>query len=367
VDGGHFLTDWLVVIDVRPSTNIEFSVQTWQISLIFPNLEHHCPPIITASALCAMSSPKELVSVHGASLPILSDDPSSWIGSSLLSVTQITNQGLQLLMTEAQHMRELVQRQGGDERLKHRVIGTVFFEASTRTACSFQAAALRLGGTFLHVDGQSGSNSSAGQKGETLSDTIQCLACYTDLTVLRHPVTGSVKDVIQTASKPVVNAGDGIDEHPTQALLDVYTIYDELKLGERALAPLTVVLLGDLKHGRTVHSLARLLCVTRHILWDECLTLRFCAPTGLDIPDSIRDYCASYDNVKVECVQDPNEACRGDANVLYVTRIQRERFDSDESYLRVKVRACASRAMALDAPKSLRRLAVFALAGILCG
>ena len=116
---------------------------------------------------------------------------------------------------------------GGDDRLKHRVLGTVFYEASTRTSCSFQAAVMRLGGTFIHVDGKG--NSSANKKGESLEDTIRCLECYTDATVLRHPVQGSVGRVIDIAMKPVLNAGDGVGEHPTQALLDVFTIRDELQ------------------------------------------------------------------------------------------------------------------------------------------
>jgi aspartate carbamoyltransferase len=282
-----------------------------------------------------MTTP-ETITVDGIELRQLTEEPASWVGSSMLSATQITSGGLKLLLTVTEQMRELVKEKGGDNRLQHTIVGTVFFEASTRTACSFQAAAMRLGGNNIHVDG--GGNTSAGKKGESLEDTIQCLECYTDLTVLRHPVTGSVGKVIQIAKKPVLNAGDGVGEHPTQALLDVFTIYDELQLAGNSKGPLTVVLLGDLKNGRTVHSLAKLLCVTAGILWEGQLTLRLCSPSGLELPDCVRDFCATFESagVKQETYTDPTTACQG-ANVLYVTRIQRERFESDEAYDCVKV------------------------------
>jgi len=264
------------------------------------------------------------------SLPTLTEDPASWKGSSLLSVTQITPPGLQLLFSVARQMRTLVRTQGGDDRLKHAVLGTIFYEASTRTSCSFQVAMMRLGGRTIHVDGKG--NSSAGQKGESLTDTIKCLECYTDATVLRHPVQGSVGNVIEIAQKPVLNAGDGVGEHPTQALLDVFTIYDELKLVSKK--PLVVVMLGDLKHGRTVHSLAKLL--SRSQVWDQQLTLRYCAPVSLEMPDYIKAFCGKQPNVKQEIYSDLREACE-EADVLYVTRVQRERFESDEAYENVKV------------------------------
>jgi aspartate carbamoyltransferase len=276
-------------------------------------------------------------------LPILTEDPSSWFNSSLLSVSQIDPSGLRLLFTVTEEMRQLVRTQGGDDRLKHKVLSTVFYEASTRTSCSFQAAMQRLGGTYIHVDGKG--NSSAGQKGESLSDTIRCLECYSDVTVLRHPVKGSVGGVIEDAMKPILNAGDGVGEHPTQALLDTFTIFDELELG--ATPPgfkqpsLTVVMLGDLKHGRTVHSLAKLL-VHCDNMWDGTLTLRYVSPEGLEMPLAVRDYCDSinrcYNSAGRQVVQEIHRdlpSALKDANVLYVTRIQRERFVTEEEYERV--------------------------------
>jgi aspartate carbamoyltransferase len=286
-------------------------------------------------------------------LATLTEDPSSWKGASLLSVTQLTARGLQLLLRLSQEMCQLVTKEGGggDDRLRHCVLATVFYEASTRTACSFQAAMQRLGGSHIHVDGSPGANTSAGKKGESLEDTIRCLQCYSDVTVLRHPTQGSVGRVIQmTPQKPILNAGDGIGEHPTQALLDVYTIYNELKLYEtkrdresqdpscrrNSLPPLTVVLLGDLKHGRTVHSLVKLLATastSRGILWDEQLVLRYCSPEALQMPRGIQEYCTEHGDHRViqETYTDLGQACQG-ANVLYVTRVQRERFATEQDY-----------------------------------
>ena len=141
----------------------------------------------------------------------LTSDPKTWKNSSLISVTQISTSGLLVLFQTAQSMRSLVRQSGGDNRLQHRVLASVFYEASTRTSCSFQAAMMRLGGTFIHVDGSKGGNTSASKKGETLEDTVRCLECYTDVTVLRHPTTGSVQRVALGGGsvKPVINAGDG--------------------------------------------------------------------------------------------------------------------------------------------------------------
>jgi len=233
----------------------------------------------------------------------------------------------------AEEMRQIVRDKGGDDRLAHRVLGTVFYEASTRTSCSFQAAVMRLGGKFIHVDGQG--NSSANKKGETLEDTIRCLECYTDATVMRHPVHGSVGKVIDMAAKPVLNAGDGVGEHPTQALLDVFTIQDELKIDMKNVTnkpELTVVMLGDLKNGRTVHSLSKLLAQSGMA---SKLTLRYCSPESLEMPQSVQDFVAGYPAVQQQVISSLAEAVK-DADVLYVTRVQRERFESDDDYARVK-------------------------------
>jgi carbamoyl-phosphate synthase/aspartate carbamoyltransferase/dihydroorotase len=271
----------------------------------------------------------------------LTEDAKSWVGQSLVSVAQITPSGFDYLVKVAQQMRDIVRSEGGDDRLKHKVLATVFYEASTRTSCSFQAAMMRLGGKFLHVDGQG--NSSAAKKKESLGDTIRCLECYVDAIVLRHPVTGSVPKVVEVTTKPVLNAGDGIGEHPTQALLDSFTIWDELKED-----PKVVVFLGDLKHGRTVHSLAKLLAQLRP---RSDLTLRFCSPSSLSVPDYILEYCKSY-GVGTEICDDLTEACKG-VQVLYVTRIQKERFETEEAYESVKGSYVVDKAFMASAPDDM--------------
>eukprot|EP00573_Skeletonema_grethae_P002795 CAMPEP_0201689396 /NCGR_PEP_ID=MMETSP0578-20130828/3000_1 /ASSEMBLY_ACC=CAM_ASM_000663 /TAXON_ID=267565 /ORGANISM="Skeletonema grethea, Strain CCMP 1804" /LENGTH=348 /DNA_ID=CAMNT_0048174029 /DNA_START=24 /DNA_END=1070 /DNA_ORIENTATION=+ len=289
----------------------------------------------------------------------LTDDVSSWEGRNLISVTQITTSGILRLFKTAQSMRDLVRSKGGDDRLKHKVLASVFYEASTRTSCSFQAAMMRLGGTFIHVDGGKGGNTSASKKGESLEDTIRCLECYTDVTVLRHPTTGSVQQVAlgNGTVKPVINAGDGVGEHPTQALLDFFTIFDELGLSldidntadNSHAGPLVVVLLGDLKHGRTVHSLAKLLARTS--LKHE-LVLRYCAPASLEMPAHVKEYVEQCTNVKQEEYSDIFEAVKG-ANVLYVTRVQKERFETPEDYEKVKGAYVVDAALMKTAPQDM--------------
>ena len=270
----------------------------------------------------------------------LTSTPSTWHNSPLLTVTQIAPSGLSLLFRTASQMRHLVKTHGGDDRCRHKVLATVFYESSTRTSASFQSAMVRLGGTFVHVDGTSSGGSSSSKKGESLDDTVRCLECYADATVLRHPLTGSVIRVALGGgtTKPIINGGDGVGEHPTQALLDMYTIWDELGLtvgeegakDEQRGGPLVVVMLGDLKHGRTVHSLAMLLART-----EKDLILRYCSPPSLAMPGHVREYVDGCGVRQEEC-GDVKEAIAG-ANVLYVTRVQKERFERVEDYEEVKV------------------------------
>merc|ERR1719267_480173 len=127
-------------------------------------------------------------------------------------------------MLVAGQMQELVTSKGGDEFLKGKILATVFYEPSTRTNYSFQAAMMRQGGSVISVN----ESSSSAAKGETLSDTVRCLECYCDVIVLRHPRSGAAQEAADAMQKPLLNAGDGVGEHPTQALLDLYTIVDEL-------------------------------------------------------------------------------------------------------------------------------------------
>ncbi|KAF8941985.1 dihydroorotate dehydrogenase, partial [Entomortierella lignicola] len=158
---------------------------------------------------------------------------------------------LHMLFGLAHEMRTQVERNGSIDLLHGKVMCSMFYEPSTRTSCSFAAAMSRLGGTVVSADG----SSSSVVKGETLADTVRTLGCYGDLIVLRHPDPGSAATAAKFSKVPIINAGDGIGEHPTQAFLDVYTIREELG----TVNGLTITLVGDLKNGRTVHSLVKLL------------------------------------------------------------------------------------------------------------
>jgi aspartate carbamoyltransferase len=175
-------------------------------------------------------------------------------GNHVISISQFTNPAVvQYLCEVSGHMAAIVERAGGCELLKHRVLANVFYEPSTRTSCSFASAMQRLGGTVLQVV----ESSSSAAKGETLGDSVRALACYADAVVLRHPAKGAAAEASAACPVPLLNAGDGVGEHPTQALLDFVTIHRELG----GVAGATVTLVGDLKHGRTVHSLAKLLAL----------------------------------------------------------------------------------------------------------
>ena len=220
-------------------------------------------------------------------------------------------------------MKNLVRKSGGDDRLKHKVLASVFYEASTRTSCSFQAAMQRLGGTVICVNEQH----SSAQKGETITDTAQTMACYCDAIVLRHPMKGAAALAVAASSKPVINAGDGTGEHPTQALLDAYTIKSELgHIGSTADGPpMVVTLLGDLKHGRTVHSLVRLLSFFPGI------KLNYIAPPSLAMPTEIIEEIDAL-GVNQTSTLTLEEAIVS-TDVLYVTRIQKGSKAPDKTLL----------------------------------
>ncbi|KAI1287528.1 hypothetical protein EDD11_010338, partial [Mortierella claussenii] len=181
----------------------------------------------------------------------------------VLSSKQFDRNDLHTLFSLAHEMRTQVERNGSIDLLHGKVMCSMFYEPSTRTSCSFSAAMCRLGGTVVGADG----SSSSVVKGETLEDTVRTLGCYGDLIVLRHPAPGSAATAAKFSKVPVINAGDGIGEHPTQAFLDVYTIREELG----TVNGLTITLVGDLKNGRTVHSLVKLLAY-------YSVTLNFVSP-----------------------------------------------------------------------------------------
>lgn len=191
--------------------------------------------------------------------------------------------------------------------LKNRIMSTLFYEPSTRTSCSFQAAMLRLGGSVIPVP----VDQSSVQKGETLQDTIRTLCCYSDVIVLRHPDKGSALEASKVSTKPILNAGDGTGEHPTQALLDLYTIQQELGRVEN----LTITFTGDLTYGRTVHSLVHLLVHFPNI--------KIMYASSFPMPPDIVAYVSSHG---LEQHVATLEEALPETDVLYVTRIQKERF-----------------------------------------
>lgn len=203
-----------------------------------------------------------------------------------------------------------------------KILATLFYEPSTRTRFSFEAAMMRLGGKVL---GFSEPNSSSTSKGETLADTIRMVAIYTDIIAMRHPLEGSARVASKFSTVPIINAGDGGHQHPTQTLADLLTI-DRLKKG---LEGHTIGLCGDLKYGRTVHSLIK--AMSRY----QGTKFVLISPKELRVPKYIKEEFIEKNNieyVEVEKLEDVIETL----DILYMTRIQRERFFNEEEYLRLK-------------------------------
>jgi aspartate carbamoyltransferase len=254
-------------------------------------------------------------------LPFGDQQTAPWYGKDILSVKQFSRADLEYIFGVAHEMRNMVERVGTFDLLKGKILANLFYEPSTRTSSSFMAAMQRLGGAVIPI---SEVKYSSVAKGESLPDTVRTLGCYADVIVIRHPEVGSAALAAKHAKKPVINAGDGVGEHPTQALLDTFTIREELG----TLDDLTVTMLGDLKYGRTVHSLARLL--TRF----DGTRLNYVSPDILRMPKDVMDEVASKDVPQAEYTS--LEKALPETDVLYVTRVQRERFEDQAVYERVK-------------------------------
>ncbi|RAH73085.1 bifunctional carbamoylphosphate synthetase/aspartate transcarbamylase [Aspergillus aculeatinus CBS 121060] len=238
----------------------------------------------------------------------------------VLSVKQFTRADLHLLFTVAQEMRLGVQRQGVLDILKGRLLTTLFYEPSTRTSASFDAAMQRLGGRTIAISTEHSST----KKGETLQDTLRTLACYGDAVVLRHPDANSTEIAAKFSPVPVINGGNGSVEHPTQAFLDLFTIREELG----TVGGLTITFTGDLRYGRTVHSLLKLLQ-----FYD--VRVQLVAPKELSLPEEVRQQIVASGQLVVESEElTPEIVARSD--VLYSTRVQKERFADLEQYERLK-------------------------------
>lgn len=244
----------------------------------------------------------------------------TFLRNSVLSVKDFTRSDLHYLFAVTQEMRLAVERQGVLDLLKGRLLCTMFYEPSTRTSSSFDAAMQRLGGRVVAV----AADSSSVKKGETLQDTIRSLACYSDAIVLRHPSEESADIAAKYSPVPIINGGNGSKEHPTQALLDLFSIREELG----TVNGITVTFMGDLKYGRPVHSLLYLL---RHYQ----VRVQLVAPKELSLPESIKTMLREHNMLSVETEQlTPELIAKSD--VLYCTRVQEERFKDRDQYMRLK-------------------------------
>lgn len=237
----------------------------------------------------------------------------------LISIKDLSKQEINIIINYAKNMVPYAKGEKHTEILKKKILSTLFFEPSTRTRLSFESAMNRLGGRVI---GFAEPSSTSQKKGESLADTIRMADSYGDVIVIRHPQEGAARLSAEFAESPVLNAGDGAGHHPTQCLLDLFTIVTEKKKikGDK------IVLLGDLKYGRTVHSLAYALSLFG-------AELIFVSPESLKMPKEVINECKGLGS-------EPNsttnlEKAIKDADVLYVTRIQKERFPDAEEYNQV--------------------------------
>ena len=263
-----------------------------------------------------MTTIREEEKVKGTRMPFGDQRDSPFYGRDIVSVRQLSDEDLAYIFDVAHEMQEMVARIGAFDLLKGKLLANLFYEPSTRTSSSFTAAMERLGGSVIPINEVTYSSVS---KGESLLDTVRSLEAYADVIVLRHPEQGASALAAQYTRKPIINAGDGVGEHPTQALLDLFTIIEEL--GD--VRGLTVTLVGDLKYGRTVHSLARLLA-----RYD--VTFNYVSPEILRMPEAIM---TELDELGVvQAVHDDLDQVIGDSDVVYVTRVQKERFENLADY-----------------------------------
>ncbi len=239
------------------------------------------------------------------------------MAESLVTIANLTREKIDYLLEMAQEFEKHPNR----KLLDGRVVATLFFEPSTRTRLSFETAASRLG---ARVIGFTDPKVTSSTKGETLKDTIMMVGNYADIIVMRHYLEGAARYAAEVSPVPVVNAGDGANQHPTQTMLDLYSI----KKTQGTLENLNIYMVGDLKYGRTVHSLLQAM---RHYN----PTFHFIAPRELAMPEEYKLYCDAR-GIKYVEHEDFNEDVISGADILYMTRVQRERFTDLMEYERVK-------------------------------
>lgn len=257
--------------------------------------------------------------------------------NSLVSISDISREEILHLLDEA----AFFESKPNHKLLDGKVVATLFFEPSTRTRLSFETAVNRLGGRII---GFSDAATTSSSKGETLKDTIKMVSNYVDLIIMRHYLEGAARYATEVTETPIINAGDGAHQHPSQTMLDLYSI----RKTQGTLENLTITLVGDLKYGRTVHSLIMAMKYFNP-------TFRFVACDELKMPEVYKQFCRENGIRFTEYSQLTPEVINT-SDIIYMTRVQRERFTDIEEYERVKNRFSLNAAMLADAPGNLRIL-----------
>ena len=246
-------------------------------------------------------------------------------GASIVSTKDLEKSDIEKVMQVAEKFLPLAKKEGKSDLMEGKVLASLFYEPSTRTRLSFETAMERLDGKVITVTGAEGTSL---KKGETLRDTAKVVENFADVIVIRHSQPGSVREMAECVGVPVINAGDGAGEHPTQALLDVFTIQKECG----KIDGLTIAMVGDLKYGRTVHSLS-------YLLAQYDVNLILVSPDLLKMPAEVTGALKNFE--ETESLEDALKK----ADVLYMTRIQQERFDDPAEYERFKDHYVLSRVL----------------------
>lgn len=257
--------------------------------------------------------------------------------NSLVSISDISKEEILRLLRQARYFES----HPNQRILEGKVVATLFFEPSTRTRLSFETAVNRLGGRVI---GFSDASTTSSSKGETLKDTIKMVSNYADLIVMRHHLEGAARYATEVTDVPVINAGDGAHQHPSQTMLDLYSIYKT----QGTLENLTITLVGDLKYGRTVHSLIMAMRYFNP-------TFRFVACKELDMPEEYKAFCRE-NGIRYTDHTDFSPEVINTSDIIYMTRVQRERFADIMEYERVKDLYNLNNAMLSDARDNLRIL-----------
>ena len=238
-------------------------------------------------------------------------------GRSLISLEGLTREDILWLLEQAAKFEASPNR----KILEGKIVATLFFEPSTRTRLSFETAVNRLGGRVI---GFSDAATTSSSKGETLKDTIMMVSNYADLIIMRHYLEGAAKYASEVSPVPIINAGDGANQHPSQTMLDLYS----MQKTQGRLDDLNIYLVGDLKYGRTVHSM-----LTAMRFFNP--TFHFISPDELKMPEEYKEYCRN-NNIRFEEHSRFDDEAISDADIIYMTRVQRERFTDLMEYERVK-------------------------------